>query len=287
MNYPNTTTAKFIRYLFEAPVVRKQILKGAKGLTRFGLSKYQFADIEIPLPPLEIQKKIVECLDEFSALAAELQAELQKRRTQYEYYRTRLLTPPPTENISSDNSTNESKWEWKKLGEIAEIDTGNKNRQDAVDDGEYPFYVRSKDVFRINSYSFDEEAIIIPGEGGIGDIFHYVKGKYDLHQRAYRVHFITSNINTKYAFYYLQVYFKDYILNKAVAATVTSIRKPMLQDFPIAFPSISKQARIVSILDKFEALTSSLSDGIPAEQAAQKKRYEYYRDKLLTFEKRP
>ena len=93
LKQPNTTTAKFIRYLFEAPVIRKQILKGAKGLTRFGLSKYQFADIEIPLPPLEIQKKIVECLDKFSALAAELQAELQMRRKQYEYYRTQLLTP--------------------------------------------------------------------------------------------------------------------------------------------------------------------------------------------------
>jgi type I restriction enzyme S subunit len=173
------------------------------------------------------------------------------------------------------------------LGEIAEIDTGNKNRQDAVDDGKYPFYVRSKDVYRINSYSFDEEAIIIPGEGGIGDIFHYVNEKYDLHQRAYRVHFITSDINTKYAFYYLQVYFKDYIMNKAVAATVTSIRKPMLQGFPIAFPPLAEQARIVAILDKFEALTTSLSDGIPAEQALQQKRYEYYRDLLLTFEKRP
>ena len=93
LNNPNTTTAKFIRYLFEAPIVRKQILKSAKGLTRFGLSKYQFADIEIPIPPLEIQKKIVECLDKFSALAAELQAELQMRRKQYEYYRTSTIVP--------------------------------------------------------------------------------------------------------------------------------------------------------------------------------------------------
>lgn len=249
------------------------------------LNQQNLRSIEIPLPPLEIQKKIVECLDKFSALAAELQAELQAelhlRRKQYEYYRTQLLTPHSDGN--SANKTDDAQWEWKTLGEIAEIDTGNKNRQDAIEDGQYPFYVRSKEIFRINSYSYDEEAIIIPGEGGIGDIFHYVNEKYDLHQRAYRVHFTISDINTKYAYYYLQVFFKDYITNKAVAATVTSIRKPMLQGFPIAFPSLEEQERIVSILDKFEALTTSLSDGIPAEQAAQQKRYEYYRDLLLTF----
>lgn len=103
LNNPNTITAKYIRYLFEAPVIRKQILKEAKGLTRFGLSKYQFAALNIPFPPLEIQIKIVECLDNFSALAAELQAELQKSRKQYEYYRTLLLTPSPTESTANNN----------------------------------------------------------------------------------------------------------------------------------------------------------------------------------------
>lgn len=275
----------FYKHYFRSEAFRKAVRRTANGTTRFNVSKKEFAKLSIPIPPMEIQKYIADFLDRFSALAAELQAELQARRKQYEYFRTHLLTPA-SESNSADKS-DDCNWEWKTLGEIAEIDTGNKNRQDAVDDGEYPFYVRSKDVYRINSYSFDEEAIIIPGEGGIGDIFHYVNEKYDLHQRAYRVHFITSDINTKYAFYYLQVYFKDYIMNKAVAATVTSIRKPMLQGFPIAFPSLEEQERIVSILDKFEALTTSLSDGIPAEQAAQQKRYEYYRDKLLTFEKRP
>ena len=68
--------------------------------------------------------------------------------------------------------------EWKKLGEISEIGTGSNNREDATDNGRYPFYVRSKDVLKIDSYLFDEEAILIPGEGGIGDIFHYINGKY-------------------------------------------------------------------------------------------------------------
>ena len=79
------------------------------------------------------------------------------------------------------------KVEWKKLGEVSLVGTGKSNTNEQVENGLYPFYVRSKFVKRINKYEFDEEAIIIPGEGGIGEIFHYVKGKYALHQRAYRI----------------------------------------------------------------------------------------------------
>ena len=77
--------------------------------------------------------------------------------------------------------------EFKSIGEIAAVGTGSSDRKDAKADGAFPFYVRSQDVFRIDKYEFDEEAILIPGEGGIGEIFHYVSGKYALHQRAYRI----------------------------------------------------------------------------------------------------
>ncbi|EEZ6209550.1 restriction endonuclease subunit S, partial [Escherichia coli] len=75
--------------------------------------------------------------------------------------------------------------EWQDLKLHATIGTGNSNRQDESENGIYPFYVRSKNVLRADKYEYDETAIIIPGEGGIGDIFHYVEGKYALHQRAY------------------------------------------------------------------------------------------------------
>ena len=77
--------------------------------------------------------------------------------------------------------------EFVKLGEIADIGTGSSNRQDEDSNGKYPFYVRSKNILKSNTFEFDETAIIIPGEGGIGDIFHYIDGKYALHQRAYRI----------------------------------------------------------------------------------------------------
>ena len=171
--------------------------------------------------------------------------------------------------------------EWKKLGEISEIGTGSNNREDATDNGRYPFYVRSKDVLKIDSYLFDEEAILIPGEGGIGDIFHYINGKYGLHQRAYRVHPITGNAKGRYIYYYLFANFKAYINTKSYKSTAASIRRPMLLDFPIAIPSLSEQERIVSILDTF---TASI-DNIKAQIEQRRKQYEHYRNTLLTFNK--
>ena len=171
--------------------------------------------------------------------------------------------------------------EFKKLGEVALIGTGNRNTQDAISDSEYPFYVRSKDIKRSDNYSFDEEAIVIPGEGGVGEIFHYVSGKYALHQRAYRIHFTTDGISTKYAYYYLLENFKGFITRHAVNATVSSIRKPMIEKFTIPIPPLTIQKEIVKILDTFTKLEAELE----AELKARQKQYEYYRDELLTFVK--
>jgi len=170
------------------------------------------------------------------------------------------------------------------LKQIAEVGTGSSDRVNAVEDGKYPFYVRSKTIYRSNRYLFDEESIVIPGEGGIGDIFHYVNGKYDLHQRAYRIHFIDRLVDTKFAYHYLSANFKKFILMKAVNATVTSIRKPMIQDFPFPLPPLPVQQEIVRILDKFTELTTQLTAELKAEIEARKKQYEYYRDWLLSQE---
>ena len=182
--------------------------------------------------------------------------------------------------------------EWKKLGEMTEISTGNSNRQDANEDGVYPFYVRSKNILKSNTFQFDEIAIILPGEGGIGDIFHYAQGKYALHQRAYRIHVVSDNLDTKYLYHFMSSNFKKYILMKSVGATSISIRKPMLKDFLIPIPcpndpekSLRIQREIVRILDKFDILTNSISEGLPREIELRQKQYEYYRDLLLSFPK--
>ena len=170
--------------------------------------------------------------------------------------------------------------EFVKIGEVAKVGTGSSNRQDAVDNGKYPFYVRSKNILASDTYEFDDESIIIPGEGGIGEIFHYVKGKYALHQRVYRINFYDERINVKFVYYYMYSCFKRFIMKKAVSATVTSIRKPMIEKFEIPLPPIEVQTEIVRILDKFTSLEVELE----AELDCRKRQYEYYRDKLLSFE---
>ena len=174
---------------------------------------------------------------------------------------------------------NDEKVQWKPLGEVAEIGTGNSNRQDEDELGEYPFYVRSRNILRSSSYQFDETAIIIPGEGGIGDIYHYVEGKYALHQRAYRVHLLDESILSKFLFHYMRACFKEYIISKSVGTTATSIRKPMLEKFQIPIPPLSVQQEIVRILDKFTQLEAELE----AELDCRKRQYEYYRNALLSF----
>lgn len=167
------------------------------------------------------------------------------------------------------------------MGKLAQIGTGKSNGNEAEDNGEYPFFIRSPIVKRKNCYEYDEEAIIIPGEGGVGDIFHYINGKYALHQRVYRIHFTTKDVDTRFMYYYLSANFKVFIQRKAVNATVTSIRKPMIEQFPIPLPPLPIQQEIVRILDTFTNLTAELTDKLNAELTARRKQYEYYRDELL------
>ena len=241
------------------------------------ISQSKLGTIEIPIPPLSVQSRIVEILDKFTSLEAELEAELELRKKQYSYYREQLLnfsyTPPSEFNVV-----------YKKLGEVAEIGTGRSNRKDEVTDGAYPFYVRSKNILRSSTYQFDETAIVIPGEGGIGDIFHYVVGKYALHQRAYRIRLQSEEqVLSKFLYYYMISAFKGFIVSKSVGATATSIRKPMIEEFPLPLPPLSEQARIVEILDKFDTLTNSISEGLPLEIQLRRQQYEYYREQLLDF----
>jgi len=168
---------------------------------------------------------------------------------------------------------------WRPLGEMAEIGTGRSNRQDESKTGPYPFYVRSHVILKASRFEFDEEAIIIPGEGGIGDIFHYAQGKYALHQRAYRICVTSNHLETKFLYYFMMAHFKHYILTKCVGATATSIRKPMLEKFLIPLPPLHAQQEIVRILDKFTELIATLT----RELALRQQQYEYYRGKLLAF----
>ena len=298
----------FYKHYFRSDHFRKAVRRTANGTTRFNVSKKEFGKLAIPLPPLEIQKKIVECLDEFSALAAELQAELQAelhlRRKQYEYYRTQLLTPHSDCN-SADN-TDDCNWEWKTLGEVGEMIKGSGiQKSDFVEEGKpcihygqvHTFY--GTFAYKNKSY-ISEELYAKCKKAHTGDLVIATTsedveacckatawlGSEDVAVSG-DAHIYRHCQNPKYMAYLFQTeMFAQQKRKCATGAKVTRVHGDDILKFRFPLPSLAEQERIVSILDKFEALTTSLSDGIPAEQAAQQKRYEYYRDLLLTFDRK-
>ena len=184
--------------------------------------------------------------------------------------------------MSTGGGTFETKW--RTLAEIADIGTGSSNTNEAVEDGKYPFFVRSQEPLRKNDYEYDETAIITAGDGvGVGKVYHYVEGKYALHQRAYRIHIVAPDVLPRFFFYYMKAKFLPYIQKNVFQGSVSSIRRPMLSAFPVPVPDVELQERIVNVLDNFDAICSDLNIGLPAEIEARKKQYEYYRDMLLTF----
>ncbi len=272
--YKDLLIPGFLVHILRSDKIQNFFYTNARGSTLKGIRMQDLKNLEIPVPPLEIQNEIVRILDNFTELEEELEEELEARRKQYEYYRDSLLT--------FDDSV-----EWTTLENIADIGTGSSNTNEGLIEGLYPFYVRSPEVRRKNTYEYDETAIITSGDGvGVGKIFHYVEGKYALHQRAYRIHINTNKIIPKFYYFYMKTTFYSYINKEQFKASVQSIRRPMLNKYPVPIPSIKDQERIVAIMERFEVICNDITSGLPAEIEARHKQYEYYRDKLLTFKRK-
>lgn len=275
----NSLNTKFV-YHFMLSSFKQYILMKSVGATAISIRKPMLEGFQVPIPcpdqpekSLAIQSEIVRILDKFTELTAELTAELTLRKKQYNYYRDQLL------------SFKEGEVEWKTLGEVAVIGTGNHDTQDAIEHGKYIFYARGREPLKLNVFDFDETAIITAGDGaGVGKVFHYAKGKYALHQRAYRI-VPNAFMNPRFVYHYITAYFFTYIQKASVSSSVTSLRRPMFLKFPIPVPPSEEQARIVEILDKFDTLTNSITEGLPREIELRQKQYEYYRDLLFSFPK--
>jgi len=154
-----------------------------------------------------------------------------------------------------------SEWKKNKVGKVCSISTGKSNTQDRVNDGLYPFYVRSAIVERSNRYLFDEEAVLTVGDGvGTGKVFHYVNGKYDLHQRVYRMFDFTDEITAKFFYYYFSKYFYKRVMSMTAKTSVDSVRMEMISDMDILYPSDREEQR------KIAAILSCIDDLIALQQ---------------------
>lgn len=193
------------------------------------------------------QQAIAEALSDIDGLIAALDKKIAKKRLIKQGAMQQLLTGKKRLPGFTDP------WVEKKLGAISHIKTGSCNGDQAVENGKYPFFVRSQKVYAIDSYSYDGEAILVPGEGGIGNIFHYINGKFDYHQRVYKISDFADDVCGKYIFFYMLRYFGEYALSLSVKATVDSLRLPTFEEFVICLPmDIKEQQAIAAILSDMD-----------------------------------
>jgi type I restriction enzyme S subunit len=151
-------------------------------------------------------------------------------------------------------------WNLDYIENLAHVTTGGRNTQDRVDDGQYPFFVRSQTVERINSYSYDGEAILTAGDGvGTGKVFHYIKGKFDAHQRVYRISEFSDRIDGYFFYLYFSSHFYSRIMQMTAKSSVDSVRREMIARMPIPLPSTkAEQEAIAEALSDVDALIGSL-----------------------------
>ncbi len=259
----------FAKHLFRSHDLRYQISKTAAGVTRYNISKDKMKKVMIPLPPIEIQQEIVRILDKFTELEAGLQAELDVRKKQYEYYRKWLT--------SFDNEANTTEMT---LGDIYDFQYGKGNNV-PTEGGEYPVYGSNGIAGWHHEYN-SEDAPVIGHIGAYAGIVNWASGKHFVTYNGVICKHKNSDVNKRYAYYLLMI--QDFLSEQKGAQPFVSydaLKKPVVK-----IPPLKEQERLVRILDIFNMICSNYANGLPAEIEARHKQYEYYRDKLLTFERK-
>lgn len=241
------------------------------------LSRRIVENFEIPLPPLEVQNEIVRILDAFTSHAAELQAELQARKEQYEYYRNKLLT----------FDENDERVKWMTLGEIYDMKAGKSIPASEIlsvktEEFQYPCYGGNGLRGYVSTFNQEGEKVLIGRQGALCGNVCFAEKKFYATEHAVVVS-DKGYCLPRYTFYLLTT--MDLNQYKTAGAQ-PGLSVSRLEKISIPIPSLSEQQHIVSILDKFESLVNDLSEGLPAEIAAVQEQYEYYRNKLLTFKRK-
>ena len=264
----------FFNYLLRSDEYISEFRRHSTGIIMSRLRLYDdsFGNVFAHLPPIEEQNLSSRYLDKKTSQIDSLVDKIQKKIDLLKEQRTSLINHYVTKGLNPNVEMKDSDVEW--IGEIpkhwsivrlrflCEIKTGGKDTQDNVENGDYPFFVRSPNVKRINSYSFDGEAVLTSGDGaGVGKIFHHYIGKFDYHQRVYKFSNFRG-ISGKFFYWFLKENFHYEILRWNAKSTVDSVRLPFLQNFPMLLPPIKEQKDILlkidSIDDRVEKLTQVL-----------------------------
>ena len=244
----------FLAYVQNSAFLIKQKATLAQGHTVVHINKHNIESLRFVCPPLPEQQRIAEALSDVDGMISSLEKLIAK----YKSIKTACLQqmfPQNGETVPRMRLPGfTGAWEQRKAKEICSIGTGKSNTQDQVDDGKYPFYIRSDVPVRSNKYLYDCEAVITIGDGNIGKVFHYVNGKFDLHQRCYKMTDF-KDIWGKYFFYYFSTKFYDRAMKMTAKATVDSVRLEMISEMDIKKPpQISEQKQIAEFFANLDNL---------------------------------
>ena len=277
----------FLMYVINSTYFEKQKMKCVSGTTINHLSPSKLSKIKIPIPPIEIQNEIVQILDNFAELTAELTAELSNRKKQYEYYRDLLL--------NFDKNEERERVKWLTIGEIGDIKMCKRILKSETNlMSGIPFYkigtfggvansYISEETYEEykRKYSFPKKGdVLISAAGTIGrTVIYDGEPAYFQDSNIVWLEHDESLVLNKYLYYYYQL--SPWQIS--TGGTIARLYNDNILKAKIAVPPIDKQKRIIYMLDNFSVLVSSISEGLPAEIEARKKQYAYYRDKLLSF----
>ena len=247
--YNTKNNPLFISYMFNG-TMKYKFARLVEGGNVSNLYYSYLENISINLPCLEEQKKIANFLSTVDKKITNLENTI----TNLENQKKGLLQQIFSQKLrfKDKNGNNYPNWEKKKIGLICSISTGKSNTQDKIDNGKYPFYVRSATIERSSKYLYDEEATLTVGDGvGTGKVFHYVNGKYDLHQRCYRM-FNFKNTHAKYFYYFFSSHFYNRVKRMSAKNSVDSVRMNMISDMIINLPCLEEQTKIADFLSAFD-----------------------------------
>ena len=226
---------------------------------------YFIGNMTLPLPPTDEQNSIVRYLDHADELINRYISAKERLIALLEEQRQAVIHQAVTRGLDPNIPLKPSgipwigdapnHWAVRRLRTLVDISTGGKDTINKVEDGKYPFYVRSQTVEKINTWSFDGEAVLTAGDGvGVGKVFHYIEGKFDYHQRVYKFSRFTE-LAGKFFYHYFKAMLRFETSQGTAKSTVDSLRLPMLQNFPVLVPPPNEQIILIQALDRSTANT--------------------------------
>ena len=207
--------------------------------------------LNIAVPNIQEQTKIAS----FLSAVDEKISQLTQKHELLSQYKQGMMQKLFSQQLrfKADDGSEFGEWENSYIGNECKITTGNKDTQNKVDDGLYPFFVRSQTVEKINSYSMDCEAILTSGDGvGVGKNYHYMNGKFDFHQRVYCLYEFSERLIGRYLYIYFSNYFYDRVKRLSAKNSVDSVRMDMISKMEIKLPCLEEQTKIANFLSEID-----------------------------------